>query len=143
MQSSVPYKSYIDIRNLPTIPKEPVDEEMTKEPDQIAHKPSTSSSMTPCPEPSTHVDPNYINCAICGSDQVWLKRKGTQVWGKFCLCTAESAEQFLDAMRYHKDDVYDRCADPNGPEDIYAANLYCHNICFKEYVSKSHSKESM
>lgn len=74
---------------------------------------------------------------------MWLKRKGTQVRGKLRLCTAESAKQFLEEMRYGKDDVYVRCVDLNGPEDVYASDLYCHNIYFKQYVSESHTKESL
>lgn len=134
------YTSYTDIRNLPTISEEPVDEETTEISEETPHHISTRSSMIPRPGPSKCNDPDYTNCIICGSDRVWLKRKGTQLRDKFCLCTAESAKQFLKAMENRKDVVYTRCADLKDPDDVYAADLYCHNICFKQYVSMSHTK---
>ena len=40
-------------------------------------------------------------------------------------------------MNFHKDDVLSRCADLSCPEDVYAADLYYHVSCFKQYVLKS------
>ena len=128
---------------MPTISEEPIDEEMTETSEETAHNISARSSMIPRPGPSKCNDPDYMNCVICGSDRVWLTRKGTQLWDKFRLCTAESAKQFLKAMEDCKDVVYTRCADLKDPDDVYAADLYCHNICFKQYVSMSHTKESL
>lgn len=135
------YKSYTDTRYLPTN-QEGTNTEQTEKLDKTAQGPSTRSSVTPRPGPSTNNDPDYLNCVICGSDRVWLKRKGTQMRNKFRICSAETAKQFLEAMWERKDDVFVRCADLKDPDDIYAADLYCHNICFKQYVTKSDTKEN-
>ena len=98
----------------------------------------TRSSVMPRPGPSTPTDSNYIDCAC---DRVWVTQKGTQVREKFRLCKAESSQKFMHALQYHKDDVYVRCADLDSPEDVCAADLYCHVSCFKQYVSKSKQTE--
>lgn len=46
-------------------------------------------------------------------------------------------------MEGRKDVVYTRCADLKNPDDVHAADMYCHNICFKQYVPMSHTKESL
>lgn len=50
---------------------------------------------------------------------------------KFRLCTEDKAKKFLDAMHCHKGDVYVRCVDLSSPEEVYAADLYCHVSCFR------------
>ena len=114
-------------------------EETKKEENPSNHKPSTRSSTTPRPAPSMPLDlhSDYRKCVICGNERAWEKRKGKLVREKFRLCEFESSNKFLNAMNFHKDDVLSRCADLSCPEDVYAADLYCHVSCFKQYVFKS------
>jgi len=137
------YKKYTDVRNRSTSSNEPAADEATEEvlSDSTIHKTSTRSSTMPRPGPRTTVNSIYTECVICACDRVWVKTRGEQVREKFRLCKFESAHKFLDAIRYRKDDVYIRCADLDSPEDVYAADLYCHASCFKQYVSKSDQKE--
>ena len=133
------YKQYTDIRNLTSMSKEPeVPDETTILPEET-HNPSTRSSCAPRPGPSTNVNPIYIDCAICGSDRVRVK--GKRVRKKFRICNQESALKFLNAMRSKKDDVFVRCADLNTPENIFAADIYCHTTCFMQYTYMSKQSE--
>lgn len=131
------YKKYTDIRNLSTTSEEQstsLDEEPAIS-DSFSNKPFTRSSTVPRPGPSPPVKSLYTKCVICACERVWLKKKGVREREKFRLCKNGSAQKFLDAMNYHKDDVYVRCADLSSSDDIFAADLYCHKFCFQKYTN--------
>jgi hypothetical protein len=40
-------------------------------------------------------------------------------------------------MKVEEDCVFVRCADLDTPDKIYAADIYCHNSCYKRCVTLS------
>ena len=131
------YKKYTDVRNLHNLAKDYLIEgESESEPGTLikteSRKPSTRSSITPREAPSNNVDSKYRDCAICGCDRVSIKQR--RIREKNRICEPDRANKFLSAIHHKKDDVYIRCADLETPEDVYAADLYCHDVCFKRYI---------
>ena len=61
---------------------------------------------------------------------------------KYRICQEDSAVKFLTAMKYKEDDVFLRCADLDTPEKVFAADLYCHNECFKQYITLPKDQDS-
>ena len=102
-------------------------------PDVNVTKPSTCSSILPRPRPSVGTCAIYLDCVICGSNRVWSKVLGKYIREKFRICTIDRAQAFLGAIKYHKDEVYIKCANLYTPDDVYAADLYYHKSCFDTY----------
>lgn len=106
---------------------------------EVTHM-STRSTRTPHQVPSSNVNPIYISCALCASNRVRVK--GQRVREKVRICTAESASKFFNAMQAKQDDVFGRCADLLTPEDVFAADIHCHNTSFTRYDHLQSEKHS-
>ncbi len=52
------------------------------------------------------------------------------------MCERERTEQFLKAVHYFKDDVFQRVPDLTTCEDVYAADLYTHECLYKRYLHR-------
>ena len=128
------YKQYTDKRKLEDTgeqPHETVSDDTVEEPESINNA-STRSANISRPPPSANINPIYLKCTICASDRIQLK--GKRVREKFRLCEEESAQKFIRAMTFRRDDVWVRCADLDAPDKIFAADIYCHKSCLTQYV---------
>ncbi len=89
---------------------------------------SHSSAATPCTTQSRPVDPNDLNCIVCGQTQVQLKSK--RVRSKFRICKEDKAITFLEAANAWQDEVFIWVADLKDANDVCGADLYTHLMAY-------------
>ena len=133
------YKGYTHSENLKVIEK---GLEVTKnaaassslQPDMSAEEESHSmqrrSSSTPRALPSSPLDSKDISCIICGNVR-GPRVKGERVANKFRISGKAVAEHFFTATKALNDEVSCRISDFDTAEDIFAADLFYHNVCMK------------
>lgn len=66
-------------------------------------------------------------CVICG------KVKHKMEYGKFRISEKNRAEAFLKAASTLQDDVFIRTCDLQDANAVYAAEMYCHKLCIRNY----------
>ena len=67
-------------------------------------------------------------CIICNK----IKRKGDVKIHR--ICEMKRAKQLILAMRFFKDEVYDRCVLLETAGDIFAADIKYHSNCLSNYL---------
>lgn len=82
------------------------------------------------PPPSQKVDIYKHLCIICNQ----IKTKG--ICEKFRLCELPRAKKFLEATVFFQDEVYTRTCDIQDVSSIFGADLYCHKVCIRNYLTK-------
>ena len=73
-------------------------------------------------------------CVICGS--VCKTIKQTKVHQLFRVCEKQRAQKLLNAARFFKDQPYTHTASMHGPEDVFAADIYYHSYCCRNYFNR-------
>ena len=73
-------------------------------------------------------------CVICGSDCRTVKRK--KVHKLLRVCEKQRAQKLLNAAKFFKDRVYTATAAMHEPEDVFAADIYYHSYCCRDYFNK-------
>ena len=113
------------------VPTEAVVVQVAESPEQQAGTPvlrtREARSVT---SPVTNEDPSKKICVICNH----IKHKNITV--KFRISENSRARNFLAAYKFNKDDVYRRCIFLKTVGDIFAADIYCHDSCTKNYIRK-------
>ena len=95
---------------------------------------STRTKSVPRAPPSTHKDPIYLPCVICG------KVKLNKETDKCRVSEYDSAIKLIRAIQFFKDDVYTRVADlfrdtvEDSAKTLLAADAYCHKKCYRLYM---------
>ena len=74
-------------------------------------------------------------CVICGSDCKTVKQQKV-----LRICEKQIAQKLLNAAKLLQDRVYTETAAMCGPEDVFAADIYSHSYCCKEYFNKYNLK---
>ena len=94
------------------------------------------SISTPRQQPvgATTLNSNDISCFLCDSDRVTNKSTKKRVREKHRICERSRAELLLRVMQVKHDNIYRKCSDITTAEGVFAADLYCHNLCFKRYT---------
>ena len=77
-------------------------------------------------------------CVICGSDRKTIKQQ--KVHKLLRICEKPIAQKLLNAAKLFQDRVYTETASMCGPEDVFAADIYYHSYCCKEYFNKYNLK---
>ena len=77
-------------------------------------------------------------CVICGSDRKTIKQQ--KVHKLLRICENQIAQKLLNAAKLFQDRVYTETAAMCGPEDVFAADIYYHSHCCKEYFNKYNLK---
>ncbi|CAB3989606.1 Hypothetical predicted protein [Paramuricea clavata] len=78
---------------------------------------------------------SFINiCVICGSDCKTVKQK--KIHKLLRVCEKLMAQKLLNTAIFFKDCVYTATAAMYEPEDVFAADLYYHSYCYKDYFNK-------
>ena len=99
----------------------------------VSPKPMRSSHRLSSPPPSLvpgASDPMSKLCIICNNV---TKNK---VREKYRICERSRAKCFLAAVRFNQDDVCTRCVFFHKIDDVFAADLYAHKLCMRNYLSK-------
>lgn len=111
------------------------EESGTSDPNSPLTKRIRRSSSTARPSPSEATLSNQeLPCIVCGS--VTTTEKGTKVRKKFRICEERRANNFLAAAVYYKDTVFERIADLDSDQKIFAADIFAHGRCIKAYIAK-------
>lgn len=77
-------------------------------------------------------------CVICGSDCKTVKQQ--KVHKLLRICETQIAQKLLNAAKLLQDCVYTATAAMCGPDDVFAADIYYHSYCCKEYFNKYNLK---
>jgi ribosomal protein S14 len=77
-------------------------------------------------------------CVICGSDRKTVRQQ--KVHKLLRICEKQIAQKLLNAAKLLQDRVYTETAAMCGPEDVFAADIYYHSYCCKEYFNKYNLK---
>ena len=77
-------------------------------------------------------------CVICGSDRKTVKQQKVHKLSR--ICEKQIAQKLLNAAKLFQDRVYTETAAMCGPEDVFAADIYYHSYCCKEYFNKYNLK---
>ena len=113
------------------VPTEAVVVQVAESPEQQADTPvlptREARSVT---SPVTNEDPSKKIFVICNH----IKHKNITV--KFRISENSRARSFLAAYKFNKDDVHRRCIFLKTVGDIFAADIYCHDSCTKNYIRK-------
>lgn len=95
---------------------------------------SLRSNVTTRNESSPKQSSYELYCIVCNCIRTTVG--GEKVKKKFRICEEQRANQFLLASSYFKDDVFQRIADIDSEERIFAADLFAHGNCMKKYLLK-------
>jgi hypothetical protein len=77
-------------------------------------------------------------CVICGSDCKTVKQQ--KVHKLLRICEKQITQKLLNAAKLLQDRVYTETTAMCGPEDVFAADIYYHSYCCKEYFNKYNLK---
>ena len=75
-------------------------------------------------------------CFICGH------AKHNNEYQKWRISEESRAESFLKAALCLQDEVYTRTSDLQNVKAVFGADLYCHNICIRNYIRKGEKQSS-
>lgn len=136
------YKSYTLKKTLDRIQRAMVDgdnydekESGSADPSLPVTKRARRSSSTARPSTSdARLSSQELPCIVCGS--ITTTEKGVKVRKKFRVCEEQRANNFLAAAAYYKDIVFDRIADLDSDQKIFAADIFAHGRCIKAYIAK-------
>lgn len=68
---------------------------------------------------------------------LWFNHNnGTKVRKKFRICEKQRANNFLATAVYYKDTVFERIADLDSDQKIFAADIFAHSRCMKAFIAK-------
>ena len=117
--------------------EEDLDTEESKETTPMKH--STRSCVKPRPGPSPQVPVKQMLCGVCGKERKYDRKKKEYVREKFRISEDDVADSFLDSLA---DD--ETCSDYPGIQirfvdircrgDVFAADIYCHRICIRDFT---------
>jgi len=111
------------------------EESGTSDPNSPVTKRARRSSSTARPSASdARLSNQELPCIVCGS--ITTTEKGTKVRKKFRICEEKRANNFLAAAVYYKDTVFERIADLDSDQKIFAADIFAHGKCMKAYIAK-------
>lgn len=96
-------------------------------------RPRRSQSSVPRDPACQPKDVNMFTkkCVICGT----ARRNNT--YEKFRISERPRAEAFLKAAAVLQDEVFTRVCDLQNAESVFAADLYCHKQCIRNYLRKA------
>ena len=77
-----------------------------------------------------------IKCIVCNC----VKKNGVRK--KFRFSYPQTAQEFLDAINFNKDDVKTRLADIDNAERLLANDIYCHPNCKRLYLMKFYNSNA-
>ena len=77
-------------------------------------------------------------CVICGSDCKTVKQQKVHKLQR--ICEKQIAQKLLNVAKLLQDRVYTETAAMCGPDDVFAADIYYHSYCCKEYFNKYNLK---
>ena len=88
------------------------------------------SSTVPCSDPSPSTSAYHLKCFICGQ----FANKGDRQ--KYRNSEGPRTQKLLEAAKYLMNDLFTRICDLEGPNSIFAADLFYHKNCFPNYIAK-------
>ena len=128
------------------------EQEESEPPEKQVEEMDTSDNVTPRAKrernprtarsaPSPKLPASKLACTVCGSPRLYIPGRRTFTREKFRICEPDSANAFLSSLKGDPSSACAiRCSDLKTVNDVYAADVYCHEKCYNDltynYVKK-------